>query len=463
MGNFMINFLKSITGGFSTTRRDVGETRGGFEVLPGSTDDINDVSIVGNDGNIVTKSESPELFEQVILGETRMRMSPERAMSLSAVYSCIDRIASNISMIPVNIMQKKSGKTRVVESHSASFLLRHRPNEWQNNQSFIQAYMFYVLGWGNSCFSIQRTRMGEILQFEMYHPASVNLINTQGNRWVYNTINDVGEYKVIFPDEMAHIRAIGSGRNRWGKSPIMQHADLVIMGLEAQRYGKSFFSSGGKPSGIVGVKGEAVSQAQLDELKTNWRNASKNAGDNKLVFLPADVTYNAMTISPLDANLVQIMGLSRSEINGIYNVPGYMTGDLSKSNTGNTTNQSTSFVRNTLQPWITSIESELNAKLLTRDELINGLHVYFDMDVLTRGTPIERAQRNHYAITDGWLNRNEVREEEGYERIEGQGMDDFTISVNAVRPGNNENDSIGQGKDDYEDEPTITDEVIKND
>lgn len=90
------------------------------------------------------------------------------------------------------------------------------------------------------------------------------------------------------------------------------------------------------------------------------------------------------------------------------------------------------------------------------------MRIRLDMDVLTRGTPVERAQINHYAITDGWKNRNTVRVEEGYSRVEGQGMDDYLVSVNAVQQGANLDNNKGGDDDNNDDTKTNDQKGLQN-
>lgn len=49
-----------------------------------------------------------------------------------------------------------------------------------------------------------------------------------------------------------------------------------------------------------------------------------------------------------------------------------------------------------------------------------------------RGTPQERAQFYHYAITDGWMSRNEARAFEDMNPVDG--LDEMLVSVNAANP-----------------------------
>ena len=56
------------------------------------------------------------------------------------------------------------------------------------------------------------------------------------------------------------------------------------------------------------------------------------------------------------------------EIARVYNIPPHMLKDLSKSSFNNIEQQSTEFVRYSVQPYLANIESEMNLKLFKESE-----------------------------------------------------------------------------------------------
>ena len=116
---------------------------------------------------------------------------------------------------------------------------------------------------------------------------------------------------------------------------------------------------------------------------------------------------------------------------GIFNIPAHMINDLEKATFSNITQQSIQFVRHTVMPWVVNWEQEINRKLFTRKEREAGYYVKFNVMALLRGTPQERAQFYHFAITDGWMSRNEARVLEDLNPV--KGLDEMLVSVNAAK------------------------------
>ncbi|WP_064507193.1 phage portal protein, partial [Salmonella enterica] len=134
---------------------------------------------------------------------------------------------------------------------------------------------------------------------------------------------------------MIHIRALGNNQ-KMGLSPIMQHAETIGMGMSGQKYTESFFSGNARPAGIVSVK-SGLNKESWGWLKDQWQKASQalRRQENKTMLLPADLDYKALTVSPVDAQIIDMMKLNRSMIAGIFNIPAHMINDLEKATFSN--------------------------------------------------------------------------------------------------------------------------------
>jgi HK97 family phage portal protein len=357
-------------------------------------------------------------------------VSPETAMKLAAVYSCIYVLASNVAQMPLHVMRKNGNAVTAARDHPVFYLIHDEPNDWQTSYKWRELKQRHVLGWGNGYTRVQRSRRGEVTKLDACMPWETTLLNT-GGRYTYGVYNEEGSF-AISPDDMIHIRALGNNQ-KMGLSPIMQHAETIGMGMSGQKYTSSFFSGNARPAGIVSVKGDLKTEG-WDRLKKVWQKAAQalRSQENKTLLLPADLDYQALTVSPVDAQLIDMMKLNRSMIAGIYNVPAHMINDLEKATFSNITSQAIQFVRYTIMPWVANWEQELNRRLFTRAERAAGYYVRFNLAGLMRGTPQERAQFYHFAITDGWMSRNEARTFEDMNPVDG--LDEMLVSVNAANP-----------------------------
>lgn len=374
-----------------------------------------------------------EMAESSGLFQSDVYVSPETAMKLAAVYSCIYVLASNVAQMPLHVMRKTDKGVNVARDHPVFYLVHDEPNEWQTSYKWRELKQRHILGWGNGFTRVHRSRRGEVSGLEACMPWETTLLNT-GGRYTYGVYNELGSF-AISPDDMIHIRALGNNQ-KMGLSPILQHAETIGMGMSGQKYTSSFFNGNARPAGIVSVKGE-INKDGWERLKKVWQKAALllRGQENKTLLLPGDLDYKALSVSPVDAQIIDMMKLNRSMIAGIFNVPAHMINDLEKATFSNITEQAIQFVRYTIMPWVANWEQELNRRLFTRAERAAGYYVRFNLAGLMRGTPKERAQFYHFAITDGWMSRNEARAFEDMNPVDG--LDEMLVSVNAANPTKN--------------------------
>lgn len=372
----------------------------------------------------VESADSDGIFQSDVL------VNPKTAMKLAAVYSCIYVISSNVAQMPLHVMRRTGKTVEAARDHPVFYLVHDEPNAWQTSYKWRELKQRHVLGWGNGYTKIVRNRRGEVIGLDACMPWETTLVNT-GGRYTYGMYNETGSF-AISPDDMIHIRALGNDQ-KMGISPIMQHAETIGMGMSGQKYTSSFFNGNARPAGIVSVKNE-LNDTSWDRLKKQWQKAAQGLRqqENKTMLLPAELNYQALTISPVDAQIIDMMKLNRSMIAGIFNVPAHMINDLDKATFSNISEQAIQFVRYTMMPWVTNWEQELNRRLFTRAERQAGYYVRFNLAGLLRGTGKERAEFYHFAITDGWMSRNEARAFEDMNPVDG--LDEMLVSVNAANP-----------------------------
>jgi HK97 family phage portal protein len=354
-------------------------------------------------------------------------VSEDSAMRLAAVYSCIGVLGRSLGQLPLHVMRRIDGKIIRATDHPLYYILHDEPNKWQTSYDWRETSMCHVSGWGNSYNYINRNRKGEVQSLDIVRPWEAGLIETSRKRYVYSVTSDEVDASAVQLDDMLHVKAIGSC-GKTGKSPIRQCSESFALGMATQKYGNKFFGGGGRPTAIVGSKGN-MNKETWGFLKTAWSEAKNKLRDedNSTLLLPADIEYKQLTIAPEDAQFLETRKFTRSETAGIYNVPAHMINDLEKATFSNISEQAIQFVRHTMMPWIVKYEQELNRKLFTKAERAAGYYIKFNLNGLLRGTAKERAEFYTKAIRDGWMHRNEVRELEEMNQVDG--LSEFILSA----------------------------------
>ena len=372
-------------------------------------------------------------YEEIFGTQPTKSVSPDLAMKLSAVYACVYVLSSSVAQLPLHVKRKSGDKVDTVKDHPAYYLLHDSPNAWQTSYKLREYAQSSVLLYGNAYIHIVRDKNGEVVSIESLEPWKVQLLKN-GSRYVYAYYGD-DKTMSLSPDDVLHIKSLGPSI-KTGKSVIQTHAETIGLGLDARKFASGFFGGNARPAGILSVKTPLNSNA-WENFKKMWQTAQEKlrSEENKTILLPAELDYKALTVSPVDTELLSMMKLNRSEIAGIFNVPAHMINDLEKATFSNISEQTIQFIRFSVMPWVVNWEQELNRKIFTEAERKAGYFVKFNLAGIMRGTAGERATFYHAAITDGWMSRNEARQLEDMNPVDG--LDEMLVSVNAAKQANN--------------------------
>lgn len=372
-------------------------------------------------------------YEEIFGTQPTKSVSPDLAMKLSAVYACVYVLSSSVAQLPLHVKRKSGDKVDTAKDHPAYYLLHDSPNAWQTSYKLREYAQSSVLLYGNAYIHIVRNKNGGVVSLESLEPWKVQLLKN-GSRYVYAYYGD-DKTMSLSPDDVLHIKSLGPSI-KTGKSVIQTHAETIGLGLDARKFASGFFGGNARPAGILSVKTPLNSNA-WENFKKMWQTAQEKlrSEENKTILLPAELDYKALTVSPVDTELLSMMKLNRSEIAGIFNVPAHMINDLEKATFSNISEQTIQFIRFSVMPWVVNWEQELNRKIFTEAERKAGYFVKFNLAGIMRGTAGERATFYHAAITDGWMSRNEARQLEDMNPVDG--LDEMLVSVNAAKQANN--------------------------
>jgi hypothetical protein len=210
-----------------------------------------------------------------------------------------------------------------------------------------------------------------------------------------------------------------------GMNPIELQRETVAAGLSAQEYGNRFFANDAKPSGgWIELPGKFADKTARETFRESWQQAQAGANRGRVAVLEGGMKYHEVGMTNKDSQFLEARGYNRTEIAGIFRVPPHMIGDLTRATFSNIEQQSIDFWQGTMLPWTERWEAALESLLDPAD----GIDVEFDYRNLLRGDAASRGTYIHNMVLDGVLTRNEGRELEGYDPLEG--LDDPLVPVN---------------------------------
>lgn len=345
------------------------------------------------------------------------------AMRLTAFFAGIRLISENVASLPKEVKMKKDRTLSSTDNHPVNRLLE-KPNEYTNTFSFWQTIATWIKGWGNAYAIIMRDGTGKPVALHQVHPQCVQIVISNGKKWYKVTMTDpsFSFLNGTYPDyNMLHFMEMTLD-GITGVNTVIYNAIAIGKATATEKFAAEFYEKGGNIKAVMETDGN-LGDKEYDQFMAHF---SKAASNFETPLLEYGIKYKQLSVNPVAAQLIQSETLSIQDIARILNVPPHMIAELSHATFSNIEHQTIQFVQYSLRPIVKKIEVELRSKLFFESE--REYKVKFSLDGLLRGDTAARSNFYHNAILDGYMSRNEVRDLEGLERVEG--LDEFLYPLN---------------------------------
>lgn len=344
------------------------------------------------------------------------RVNEKTALKLSAVWAAIHILAETLGQLPLSLIRKTGSDKEQARDDPRFSLLHDQPNSEMTSINWRSTVQGHVVVSGNGYNWIMRNQAGLPIELIPLMP-HVTSLKRENGALVYHSRTNVAGSEVNFrlnPADVLHIPGLGfDGLS--GYSPIRMQAEQLGAGIATQEFASRFFGNSANISGVVSVPGKIQ---DLSKMRKEWNAAFAGENQMKTAIVDQGAGYTRIGIPPEDAQFIQTREFSIDEVARMYRIPPHMLARMGQATFNNVEHVGIDFVTYTMLPWLTRWEQELNRKLLTVEER-KTLFFKFNVTGLLRGDQKTRFDSYHAAITDGWLTRNEARNLEDFNALEG--------------------------------------------
>jgi HK97 family phage portal protein len=329
-------------------------------------------------------------------------VNPTTALQHSAVWACVDLIASAISTLPLHAYRQGN-----LEPLPDLPPLLRQPSGTMDLVDFLYAALQSLLVRGN-CYGLIVDRAGAGLlpaQVELLAP---NRVQVEANGRIIWRIDG----QEVDPASVWHVKAYPAAGQVLGLSPIQHARQAVGLGIGAERYAAKFFGQSAIPSGVL-TSEQDIKQDRAEQLKARWRDA--HGGNRDIAVLGSGAKFQAVTIPPEEAQFLETTQANVRAICRYYRVqPEMIASEAGGSLTyANVEQRALDFLQFCLRPWLVRVETALSALLSSTTT------VKFNAAALVRTDLLSRYQAHESAIRAGWKLRSEVRELEDLPPVAG--------------------------------------------
>lgn len=322
-------------------------------------------------------------------------VSPEHALRLGAVWSCVDLIC-RLAGLPIDQYRRIDGAPVEIPRSP----LFDSPSHGMHLLGWTRQILMSWLLHGNVFGAVAaRDRHFWPTQIEILDPSRMRATRRGADgpiRWLVDG-KDLG-------DDLIHWPAFTVPGSIIGLSPIEYHAMSIGLGIHASGYGARWFEEGAHPSSILKTD-KTVSKGDATTIKERFM-ASIRGGEPAV--LGSGFTWEQVQVNPEESQFLDTIKANKADIAGMFLVPPEMIG----GEAGNSLTYATlegralHYLTFTADWWLTLLEHLFTSLVPTGNYVKLNRGAFVRVDVKTQ------AEVEAIRIRGGWGTPDEARENE---------------------------------------------------
>lgn len=363
----------------------------------------------------------------VQLTGTGIVVTPTLAFQVSCVFHGIRLIAETLGSFPLIIYRElEDGDKERAKDDPLWLTLRRQPNEWQTAQQWRETMTAHAVAWGGGYSEIIGWERGAVDALVPLDPEALAIEQMSSRRLRFILTNPDGTKRTLVQEQVFRLQ--GLALHKFMPLNLLRLArEAIGLWLAQERFNSLFFSQGAKPGLALEHPGKlsAPAQARLREQTQAQIGGLNNA--HKVMVAEEGMKLHEFGFNAKDSQMTEARDAQVSEIARWLNIPQHMFKTGEQPTFASIEQFAREFVDYTLRPWCVRWEQAIGRDLITDPDV----YVEHLMDVLLRGSTLERYQAYNTAIMGGFMSENEARSKEGWNRV--PGLDTPRRSVNQDR------------------------------
>lgn len=378
-------------------------------------------------------------------------ISQATAMTVSAVYGCVNRLATDLARCTPYLYRRNSGGTEEREADHPLYELFERPNPQQEWFEFAwQMWVGYLLR-GNCYAPICRNHRGEPTALIPVNPdAAMVLEASDGN--VFVNMNRIGlwqiamlrEFPVAIPSEdVFHLRGL-TFNSLVGVSTIGLARDAIGLSMALEQQAARWIANGARPSTWLKTAKQLSDTAakrlksQFDDLFAGYQNTGKT------VVLEDGIEPVPLQLTSVDLQFIAQRQWQPEEVCRFFGVPPHKIGLYAdkRSDPQPISAQDQDYVNSAVTwratawekrfAWSFGLDKDPKGRRLPRDEQLRLKH---DLPELLRADVMTQANASRLNVLSGITTQNEERAARGLKPL--PGGDRLMMPTNMAAEGSN--------------------------
>ena len=367
-----------------------------------------------------TNSNQDDLTK-ILEGSTKTSaITREMAMQIPSLKAGIGFIADLVSSLEIKLHKVNDGKVETVSDDYRLKLLNDETGDTLNSYQMKQSLVRDFIISGNGYVYLNKDR-NRIISIHYVEPSRVSVtpnvdpIFKDGKLIVNGVLYNNYDF-IIF--------AKNTVNGLSGKGLLDENSDILELAYNTLAFANSNIKAGGIKRGVV-KSSKKLERDAIDYLKSSWAELyDTNNSKNKVIILNDSLDFKELSQTSIELQILENRRTNNEDILNLIKMP------LSILNGTATEEQYSNFIKSTIIPILSQLESAFNSALLLETEKADGYYFSFETKDLQKGNAKERFETYKTAVEAGIMTVNEARYQEDYDSIEG--LDNIKMSLGHV-------------------------------
>ena len=335
-----------------------------------------------------------------------------KAMKIGTAYACTNILSNSVALLPIKVVKYVDGK-RIEIDHPLGRVLNLMPHNRYNKFNFFKLLIESLILNGNGYAYIERDDRLNVKALRLLDPAYVQPMPQEDGSVKYLV---AGMDSAV--DAMNMIHLYQHCDEMMNGISVIKYASLALQSAYDKEIHSDAFYAGG--AGLMGIiKASApLTMAQKQEIAQSWEKSMAKTANGGVAILPQGLDFQAISVSPEDAQLLESMQYDVVSICRFFNVSPLKVFDYQHMSYSSLEQVSLSYLQDSVLPYTQLIEDEFNRKLFKPSE-VGQIYVDFDYSTLMQADKKTEAEYYRTLITNGLCTINEARERLGYTPLDG--------------------------------------------
>ena len=340
----------------------------------------------------------------------------ERVLSEATYFACMKVLSEAIGKLPLKLLKynDKNG-VETARRHELFNILHSRPNPFMTASTFWSTVEFNRNHYGNAFVWIQGAGKAMRLwilpseQVEVWYDDAKILADQPD---IYYRYSSGGKVYQFGSEEILHFKSSNTLDGIVGVS-VQEQLKMTIGGaVKSQKMINRMYESGFTAKAVLQYTGDLSAENVKMFVKGIEEYARGGLSDEdikNIIPIPLGSQLTPLNVKLGDNQFIEVKQYTALQIASAFGIKPYQIGDYTKSSYASAEAQQLSFYVDTLLYIIKQYEEEITYKLLTSEEVDNGLHFKFNVAVILRADMATQINTLSVAVNSGLYTPDEAR------------------------------------------------------